>query len=473
MKEKVITSRSEDYSEWYLDVIREAELAENGPARGTIIIKPNGYAIWEAVQNELNQRFKELGVRNVYFPLLIPEKLISMEKEHIEGFAPEVAVVTYAGGKELEEKLILRPTSETIMYETFSRWIQSYRDLPLLINQWANVVRWELRPRLFLRGTEFLWQEGHTAHSTETEADEFSRKILQLYKNFFETFLAIPVISGVKPDLEKFAGALRTYTLEAMMQDGKALQVATSHNLGQNFSKAFNIKFLDQNQQANFVWQTSWGVSTRVIGALVMTHSDDNGLILPPSVAPTAVIVTLVGEITSALIRFGQEVLLTLKNNGFTAEVDDRPIRPGNKFYEWERKGVPLRLEIGQTELKSSKLVASRRDNFEKFTFSVSNLVDTVRNTLNEIQKNLFRIAQERLERNIIEVETWNQFLDAINSNKFVKAFIDPSREILTKIKEETLATLRCIPLTEQNEEGFCVKSNKSAKVKGIFAKAY
>ena len=475
-EEKKITSREEDYSQWYLDVIEAADLAENAPVKGCMIIKPSGYALWEKTQQILNEKFKATGVENAYFPMLIPERLLKKEEEHVEGFAPEVAVVTHAGGKKLEEPLVLRPTSETIMYEVFSKWIRSHRDLPLLINQWANVIRWEMRTRLFLRTTEFLWQEGHTVHATNEEAEERVLMMLNIYKDFAENYMAIPTIPGKKSDAEKFAGACGTYTIETMMQDGKALQFATSHNLGQNFAKVFDVTFLDESGTKQYGWQTSWGLSTRVIGALIMTHSDDKGLVLPPKIAPIQVVIIpiipkewdkqLVNEET-------QTIFSNLTGEGISVKLDERDLRPGEKFYEWEKKGIPLRIEIGPKDLASNTVIVARRDTGEKKAVLLPELVDTVKSTLELIQNNLFEKAKNRLEENTVKVDTWEEFVKAIEENKFVKAHWSGDAEVESKIKEETGATVRCFPIGEDKEEGLCIKSGQPSIGRVIFAKSY
>ena len=474
--EKKITSRAEDYSQWYLDVISVADLAEYGPVKGCMVIKPYGYALWERTQQILNERFKKTGVQNAYFPLLIPEKYLNMEKEHIEGFAPEVAVVTHAGGKKLEEPLIIRPTSETIMYETFSRWIHSYRDLPLLINQWANVVRWEMRPRLFLRTVEFLWQEGHTVHETENEADNRAREMLDIYKAFAEDIMAIPVIAGTKSESEKFAGALRTYSLEAMMQDGKALQFATSHNLGQNFAKAFSVKFLDRNNIEQYGWQTSWGLSTRTIGGLIMTHSDDKGLVLPPKIASIqAVITTVISSENDkeTIENKARELGVLLETAGIRLHVDVRDIRPGEKYYEWEKKGVPIRIELGPKDLANGSAVIVRRDTGEKMKVPFNSLSEDVKTILDEIQHNLFNRALEYRKTRTKTVDTWDEFVKAIKEGNFVLAHWSGERDTEAQIKEETGATIRCIPFDQKDEPGKCIKSGKTSARRVIFAKSY
>jgi prolyl-tRNA synthetase len=471
-----ITPRSEDYSQWYLDVIAAADLAEYSPVRGCMIIKPTGYAIWENMQKYLDARFKETDVENAYFPLFIPERFLNKEKDHVEGFSPELVLVTHAGGKKLDEPLVVRPTSETIMYDTFSRWIQSYRDLPLLINQWANVVRWEMRPRLFLRTVEFLWQEGHTVHETEEEADQRARQMLEIYRQFAEEVLAIPVILGVKTESEKFAGAYKTYDVEAIMQDGKALQFGTSHHLGQNFSKAFDVKFLGRENTMEYGWQTSWGVTTRMIGGLIMTHSDDKGLVLPPKIAGTQVVITTIinnDEDRDAIIAKAEEVSSWLKEEGIKVKIDKRDIRPGEKFYEWERKGVPVRLELGKKDLANNTLFMARRDTGEKTSISSDEVVMAVSKTLEDIQANLFdRAVAYRKEKEKI-VDTWEDFVKEIEAGNFVHAHWSGDADVEAQIKEETAATIRCIPFSQKLEDGVCIKSGKPSKGRVIFAKSY
>ena len=471
-----ITPRSEDYSEWYLDIIKVAELAEYGPAKGSMVIKPYGYAIWERIQKVLDEKFKQTGVDNAYFPLLIPERLLKKEADHVEGFAPEVAVVTHAGGKELEERLVIRPTSETIMYEVFSGWIHSYRDLPLLINQWANVVRWEMRTRLFLRTTEFLWQEGHTVHKDEKDADDRARMMLEVYRDFSENYMAIPVILGQKTESEKFAGALKTYSCEAMMQDGKALQFATSHNLGDHFAKAFGIKYLDENNELKFGWQTSWGLSTRSIGGLIMTHSDDKGLVLPPKMAQTAVVIIpiLLGkEGDEKIIEESQKIKKTIEGLGYGCKVDQRDLRPGEKFYEWERKGVPIRIEIGPKDLLAEKIVVVRRDIGEKFDVLINKISEEIPTLLNTIQSDLFNRALEFQKQKTKVVDSWDDFAKEIEAGNFVLAHWDGSSETESKIKAETGATIRCIPFNREEETGICIKTGNPSEGRVIFAKAY
>ena len=475
-EEKKITSRADDYSQWYLDVIEAAELAENAPVKGCMVIRPCGYAIWEKTQRILDDKFKATGVQNAYFPMLIPERLLKREESHIEGFAPEVAVVTHAGGKKLEEPLVVRPTSETIMYEVFSKWIRSHRDLPLLINQWANVIRWEMRTRLFLRTTEFLWQEGHTVHATEEEAEKRTLMMLNVYKDFAENYMAIPVIPGKKSESEKFAGAKDTYTIEAMMQDGKALQFSTSHNLGQNFSKVFDVTFLDESSTRQYGWQTSWGLSTRVIGGLIMTHSDDKGLVLPPKIAPTQVVIVPIipKEWDKQLVmEESQTIFSNLSLAGISVKLDDRNIRPGEKFYEWEKKGIPIRIEIGPKDLASNTVVVARRDTGEKKTVLLPELNESIISLIDSIQNHLFEKAKNRLTENTVLADTWDEFTKAIEEGKFVSAHWSGEIEVESKIKEETGATIRCIPFDQVKELGVCIKSGNPSNGRVIFAKSY
>ncbi len=474
-EQKRITARSEDYSEWYQDVIAAADLAEHSPVKGCMIIKPNGYALWERIQEVLDKAFKKEGVRNAYFPLFIPERLLKREEAHVEGFAPEVAVVTHAGGKKLDEPLVVRPTSETIMYETFSKWVQSYRDLPLLINQWANVVRWELRTRLFLRTTEFLWQEGHTVHATNEEADARARRMLDIYRDLAENYLAIPVIPGIKSESEKFAGADKTYTIEAMMQDGKALQAGTSHNLGQNFAKAFNVSFLDENGERQFGWQTSWGLSTRIIGGLIMTHSDDTGLVLSPRIAPIQAVITTIGRSDEkrAVDKAAEQLAHTLDEAGIRVHVDASDARPGDKFYEWEKKGVPLRLELGPKDIASGSSVLVRRDTGAKETVAASALAKRVQQLLDEIHKSLYDRALAYQKEKTKNVDSWDEFVREIEAGNFVLAHWSGDAEVEKKIKEETGATIRCIPFDQVREDGKCVYSGEASTGRVIFARAY
>jgi prolyl-tRNA synthetase len=475
--DKKITPRAEDFSAWYQDVIDVANLAEHGPVKGTMVIKPYGYSIWENIMAVLDKKFKELGVQNAYFPMFIPESFLKKEESHVEGFSPEVAVVTYAGGKKLQEALIVRPTSETIIYDAFSRWINSYRDLPIVINQWANVVRWELRPRLFLRTTEFLWQEGHTAHTTYKEADDLARTMLNVYKQFAEDYLAIPVIIGIKSDSEKFAGAVQTYTVEAMMQDGKALQFATSHNLGQNFSKVFNVSFNKEDCTSDFVWQTSWGLSTRTIGALIMVHSDDLGLVLPPKIAPIHVVIVPVWNketdkeaVTNKALGI-KNALVT--ETGLIVNLDTRDLHPGEKYYYWEKRGVPIRIEIGPRDLKNEAAVIVRRDTGVKDSVKFTLINERVTSLLKDIQSNLFSKALKFRDSKIKEVSTWEDFVKEIENGNFVLAYWSGEKSTEEEIKEKTKATIRCIPLSEKGSEGKCVLSGKPSHQRVIFARAY
>ncbi|MFA6376024.1 MAG: proline--tRNA ligase [Candidatus Paceibacterota bacterium] len=474
--EKKITSRVEDYSQWYLDVIAAADLAEYGPVRGCMVIKPNGYALWENTQKILDAKFKDLGVQNAYFPLFIPERLLKKEESHVEGFAPEVAVVTHAGGKKLDEPLVVRPTSETVMYEVFSKWVKSYRDLPLLINQWANVVRWEMRPRLFLRTVEFLWQEGHTVHETQNEADAWARQMLGIYKDFAQNVMAIPVIAGTKSESEKFAGALCTYSLEAMMQDGKALQFATAHNLGQNFAKVFDIKFLDKNSAPQYGWQTSWGLSTRTIGGLIMAHSDDKGLVLPPKIASIQAVITTIAPSETdkeTVIGKAQEINKLLNGNGIKSKVDARDIRPGEKYFEWEKKGVPVRIELGPKDISKGNAVLVRRDTGEKTIASLDNIDRSVANLLDNIQTNLYNKALADQKTKTKTVDRWDDFVKSIDDGYFVLAHWSGEAEVEGQIQKETGATIRCIPFDQPQESGKCIKSGKPSEKRVLFAKAY
>jgi len=483
-----ITPRGEDFSEWYQDVIAAAELADYAPVKGCMVIRPNGFAIWENIQKILDQKFKETGVENAYFPLFIPHEFLEREKKHVEGFSPELAVVTHAGGKKLDESLVVRPTSETIIYDSFSKWIHSWRDLPLKINQWCNVVRWEMRTRLFLRTSEFLWQEGHTAHKTAEEAEEEAKARLEMYKNFLEKYLAIPVLAGQKSENEKFAGALRTYTFETMTQDKKALQGGTSHNLGQNFSKVFNVKFLDEKGENQFVWQTSWGVSTRLIGALIMAHGDDKGIILPPKIAPVQVafvpiwkdekereLVEAAAQKLALKLQDTRSQRFRIANAGEVRyKIDERDQRPAWKFYDWERKGVPIRVEIGPKDLEKNQAVCVRRDTGEKIIVPQSDLTDKLPEILSEIQKNLFDRALEFQQENTHDVGSWEEFKNIIENKKgFLNALWCGESSCELKIKEETKATIRCIPMDQPGGEGKCFYTGQPAKETAIFARAY
>lgn len=476
MSEQRITPRSEDYSQWYLDIIEAAQMAEHSPVKGCMVIKPYGYSIWERIQTLLDAKFKDLGVENAYFPLFIPQSFLTREAEHVEGFAPEVAVVTHAGGEKLEEPLVVRPTSETIMYDTFKNWVHSYRDLPLLINQWANVVRWEKRTRLFLRTTEFLWQEGHTVHSTLDEADQFARQMLELYRQFSENVMAIPVIPGQKSDNERFAGALKTYCLEAMMQDGKALQFATSHNLGDHFARAFGVQFTNEENKLEYAYQTSWGLSTRTIGALIMTHSDDKGLVVPPRLAPVQVVVIPLwfkDEQKDEIIAAAASIAESLKARGIRVKIDEKPGRPGEKIFAWEKKGVPVRVELGPKDLAASSATVARRDVDGKQAIALDAIDEKIALLLEEIQSNLFERARALRSDKTVSVETWDEFKAAIEQGKFVLAHWSGEGEVEKKIKEETNATIRCLPFDQKPESGVCVYSGKPSNGRVLFARAY
>ncbi|MCG3158255.1 MAG: Proline--tRNA ligase [bacterium] len=472
-----ITKRSEDYSRWYTDVIGAAELADYSPIKGCMVIRPNGYAIWEKIQAGLDKLFKDTGHVNAYFPLFIPESFLQKEAEHVEGFAPECAVVTHGGGKKLEEPLVVRPTSETIIWSMYRKWIQSYRDLPILINQWANVVRWEMRTRLFLRTTEFLWQEGHTAHATFEDAERETLQMLEVYRTFAEEYMAIPVIPGIKTEKEKFAGALRTYCIEAMMQDGKALQAGTSHHLGQNFAKAFDVKYLNEQGALEYVWATSWGVSTRLIGALIMTHSDDNGLVLPPKLAPLAVVLVPIWrkDEEKALVMERAQQLTAEWKGKFTFKIDDRDnYRPGYKFNEWEKRGVPLRVELGPKDVQSGNVVLVRRDLGEKRMVPQAGLAEEILRTLAAMQQALFERALAFRESNTRAIDDYAQFKREIDERGgFFWAHWCGEREAEERLQEETKATIRCIPLDGKPEAGRCLITGKPSSQRVLMAKAY
>lgn len=473
---KGITKRSEDYSQWYIDIVLKAELADYSPVKGCMVIRPNGYGIWENIQRNLDRMFKETGHVNAYFPLLIPESFLKKEAEHVEGFAPECAVVTHGGGKPLEEPLVIRPTSETIIWATYKDWISSYRDLPLLINQWANVCRWEMRTRLFLRTTEFLWQEGHTAHASYEEAEEETLKMIRVYQRFAEDYLAMPVIVGRKTESEKFAGAVHTYCIEALMQDGKALQAGTSHNLGQNFAKAFDVKFQDKDKELKYVYATSWGVSTRLIGGMIMTHSDDKGLVIPPKLAPLPVVIVPIWrslEEQQQVLEFAQNI--TKDWDQLFYKIDDRDqYKPGYKFNEWELKGVPLRIEIGPRDVQNQQIVLVRRDNAEKITLGIDNLKEQVQKTLVDIQNNLFKVAKERTEANTYTVDSYEEYKERIEKGGFFRVFLDHTNpEVEQRLKEETKSTIRCIPFDAPEEEGPCMITGKPCKYRVIAGQAY
>lgn len=488
---KGITPMSEDYSQWYLDIIDRANLAENSVVRGCMVIKPYGFALWENIQGALDKMFKDTGHTNAYFPIFIPKSFFSREAEHVEGFASECAIVTHYRLKKdpnsrglivdedakLEEELVVRPTSETIIWSTYKNWIQSYRDLPLLLNQWANVVRWEMRTRLFLRTTEFLWQEGHTAHANKQEAMEEAERMINIYANFAQDYMAIPVIKGVKTTNERFAGAEDTYCIEAMMQDGKALQAGTSHFLGQNFAKAFDVKFLNRNNELEYVWATSWGVSTRLIGAIIMTHSDDKGLVLPPRLAPTQVILIPIfktEEEKTLILEKLHNIKNQLLDNGIRAKIDDSDDNsPGWKFAEWEMRGVPLRLALGPKDLANNTIEYARRDTGVKQILPQENTVDNVKNYLENIQKNLYDKALSFRESHTFYADTWEEFIEKIESGNFVWAHWDGTTETELKIKELTRATIRLIPLNVKSENGTCILTGNPSKHRVLFARAY
>jgi prolyl-tRNA synthetase len=476
---KKITPKSVDFSRWYVEIIQKAELADYAPIKGMMIIRPYGYSIWENIQSVVDKRIKKSGHVNAYFPLFIPEGFLQKETEHLEGFAPEVAWVTHGGSDELEERLAVRPTSEAIIGNMYAKWIKSWRDLPVLINQWANIVRWEKVTRPFLRTTEFLWQEGHTAHETAEEAQEETLMILSLYKEFVETELAIPVISGMKSEREKFAGAMMTYAIEAMMSDGKALQMGTSHNLGQHFSKVFNIRFEDRSQKLQYVWQTSWGVSTRLIGALVMAHGDDSGLKIPPRIAPFQVVVIPIalGDWKKTILPKAQEIVEGLKKRGVRVHLDDREeFTPGWKFSEWEMRGIPLRLEIGPKDIEKGQVVAVRRDTGLKEALAQATLDKKVPEFLSDIQKNMFEMAFKFQEENTHEVKDYDEFKAVMESKRgFIKTFWCGDRECEEKIKDDTMATIRVIPedVEKIKNSKKCIRCQKQSKSLVYFAKAY
>ncbi|MBW7840828.1 MAG: proline--tRNA ligase [Chitinophagaceae bacterium] len=489
---KEITSREKDYSQWYNDLVIKAGLADYSAVRGCMIIKPYGYALWENMQRQLDTMFKETGHSNAYFPLFIPKSFLSREAAHVEGFAKECAVITHYRLKndpdgngiivdpdaKLEEELIVRPTSETIIWNTYKSWIQSYRDLPLLINQWANVVRWEMRTRLFLRTTEFLWQEGHTAHASAKEAEEETRKMLNVYASFAEDWMALPVIKGVKSANERFAGAVDTYTIEALMQDGKALQSGTSHFLGQNFAKAFDVKFSDKDNQLDYVWATSWGVSTRLIGALIMAHSDDDGLVLPPRLAPLQVVIIPVYKTAEDRQKINSkvdEIRENLKALGISSKYDDDDNkRPGWKFAEYEMKGVPVRIAIGPRDLENNAAEVTRRDTKQKEMISLDGIANSVKVLLDDIQQAIFKKAQDYRDAHITNVDTWEEFEKLLDTKGgFLAAHWDGTVETEEKIKEMTKATIRCIPLNQPEESGNCILTGKPSNKRVLFARAY
>lgn len=488
---KDLTKRSENYSQWYNDLVVKADLAEQSAVRGCMVIKPYGYAIWEKMQQQLDKMFKETGHVNAYFPLLIPKSFLSREAEHVEGFAKECAVVTHYRLKNaedgsgvvvdpearLEEELIIRPTSETIIWNTYKNWIQSYRDLPILCNQWANVFRWEMRTRMFLRTAEFLWQEGHTAHATKEEALAEATKMLNVYADFAERYMAVPVVKGVKTANERFAGALDTFTIEAMMQDGKALQAGTSHFLGQNFAKAFDVKFINKENKLEYVWATSWGVSTRLMGALIMTHSDDNGLVLPPHLAPIQVVIIPIyknAEQLAAVSARVEPIVAELRAKGISVKYDDADNkRPGFKFADYELKGVPVRLAIGARDLENNTVEVMRRDTLEKSSASLDGIADYVAGLLEEIQSNIYTKALNYRNSRMIEVDTYEEFKEKIEEGGFILAHWDGTTETEERIKDETKATIRCIPLDGDKTPGKCMVTGKPSAQRVIFARNY
>jgi len=472
-----LTPMSDDFNEWYTDIIQQAQLADYSPVKGSMVIRPYGYSIWESVQSYLDKKFKKTGHQNAYFPLFIPNSFIQKEAEHVEGFSPELAMVTHAGGKELEEPLVVRPTSETIINHMFAKWIKSHRDLPMLINQWANVVRWEMRTRLFLRTSEFLWQEGHTAHATEEEATEEAVKMLDIYAEFAENAAAVSVVKGIKSSNERFAGATRTYSIEAMMKDMKALQAGTSHELGQNFSKAFEIQFSDEENNLKYPYQTSWGVSTRLIGMIIMAHGDDKGLNLPPKLAPHQVVLIPItpNDDTKSLVLDTTQKIYDELSEEFRVHVDNRDnISPGFKFNEWELKGVPLRIEIGPRDVENDSVVFSRRDGVEgKFNVSISDIKTKVSDNLEDIHNNLLESSKSFREENTKHVESYDDLITALNSEPgFVTCYWDENSKDEDKVKADTKATLRCYVL-DHDETGEAVNNNKAEGKLAIFSKAY
>lgn len=488
---KHLTKRAENYSQWYNDLVVKADLAEQSPVRGCMVIKPYGYAIWEKMQAQLDKMFKETGAQNAYFPLLIPKSFLSREAEHVEGFAKECAVVTHyrlranekEGGVEvdptarLDEELVIRPTSETIIWNTYRNWIHSYRDLPLMCNQWCNVMRWEMRTRPFLRTSEFLWQEGHTAHATREEAEEEARRMLKVYADFAEHWLAVPVVQGVKSATERFAGALDTYTIEAMMQDGKALQSGTSHFLGQNFAKSFDVTFLNKDNKPEYVWATSWGVSTRLIGALIMAHSDDNGLVLPPKIAPIQVVIVPIfkgDEQLAAISAKLKPVVEQLRQLGISVKYDDADNkRPGFKFADYELKGVPVRLAMGGRDLENNTVEIMRRDTLEKENVSFDGIVERIEKLLDDIQANIYQKALNFRNEHIYECDNYDEFKERIKDGGFFLCHWDGTEETEAKIKEDTQATIRCVPFMFEQTEGVDMVSGKPAKHRVIIARSY
>ena len=475
---KGITSKETDYSAWYNELILKSELADYAPVKGCMVIRPHGYAIWEKMRDALDKMFKDTGHANAYFPMLIPESYIKKEAEHVEGFSPELAVVTHAGGKKLEEPLVLRPTSETVIWSMYKNWIHSYRDLPLLINQWANVIRWELRTRLFLRTTEFLWQEGHTAHATAKEAEEETLRMLGVYKTFAEEFMAMPVLTGKKSESQKFAGAVSTYAIEAMMGDKKGLQSGTSHYLGQNFAKAFDVKFRNEENKEEYVYATSWGVSTRLIGALVMTHSDDKGLVLPPKLSPFELIIIPIwktAEEETKVRSFLEKIENSLKSVGVTYKIDDKTyVTPGWKFNEWELKGIPLRIEVGPRDVKDNQLVMVRRDRSEKVIKQLEGIGEESRTILDTIQKDMFEKASTFMADNTKKISSYEDFKEFYESEGgFAESYWCGSPECEQEVQDETKATIQVIPFEQPEEKGSCIKCGNESETFVVFAKSY
>jgi len=472
---KGITKRSQDYAQWYIDVVLKSQMADYSSVKGCMVIRPNGYGVWENIQRNLDRMFKETGHVNAYFPMFIPENFMKKEAEHVEGFAPECAVVTHAGGKKLEEPLFIRPTSETIIWSTYKNWISSYRDLPLLINQWANVCRWEMRTRLFLRTTEFLWQEGHTAHATSEDAEEEAFKMVNVYRKFAEDYLAMPVVAGKKTDREKFAGALHTYCIEAMMQDGKALQAGTSHHLGQNFAKAFDVQFQDANKEMQYVYATSWGVSTRLIGGMIMSHSDDNGLVIPPRLAPLPVVFVPIwrGDDDMALV-LGRARELTRDWDPLFYKIDDRDqYKPGYKFAEWEVRGVPIRIEIGPRDCQNNEVVVVRRDTGEKTPVPMDGLREKLDVMLDEIQTNLYNTAEKRMTDNTRDCDGYEDYKANVANGGFYRIHWCGDAACETRMQEETRSTIRCIPFEAPKEEGSCMICGKPSECRVVAAQSY
>lgn len=488
---KNITPRDQDYAQWYQDIVKEAKLAQHSPVRGCMIIRPNGFALWENMQSRLDQMFKQTGHENAYFPLFIPKSFLAKEAQHVEGFAKECAVVSHNRlissedgdlqvdpDSRLEEELIVRPTSETIIWNTYRDWIQSYRDLPILLNQWSNVVRWELRTRLFLRTMEFLWQEGHTAHATREEAVEETERMLEVYRQFAEEYMAMPVIKGIKSESERFAGAVETYCIESLMQDGRALQAGTSHFLGENFAKAFDVTFQDKDGELKYVWATSWGVSTRLIGGLIMTHSDDDGLILPPRLAPTQAVIVPIwknDDQKTAVLEYARQIQTELQDQGVRVKLDDRDEhKPGWKFSQHEVEGIPLRLAVGPRDVENRQFELARRDTGAKSTVEVDAVGRHIQQELDNIQENLFKQACNRIDQHTRYVDSYQDFCDIMEQERgFVYAHWDGTMETEEKIKNDTKATIRCIPLDEDNEHGSCMVTGKPSSRRVLFAKGY